>query len=101
LLTTAAPEPSWHVGFVEGLFGQPGEDGKPAGEVQVALLREDDLLHARLVLAAADYALANAAHMGNHPIYFRGILARVQGQHRLDRVSQVQIVPRQPLAQAS
>ncbi len=101
LRTADRPERSWYVGFVEGLRGQPGEDGRPAGEVQVIIVQDDGLLHARLVLSAGEYALAIAAHMGNHPLSFQGLLIRSPGEYRVEQVAHIQVMQRQPLAQAS
>ncbi len=70
------PQPAWYVGFVEGLDGRPGPDGRPAGLVRITITQSDELLHAYLDLPADDYAVANTAHMSSSPVYLRGVLHR-------------------------
>jgi hypothetical protein len=35
------PELNWYVSFVDALCGQPGPEGRPAGEVLVTIVRTD------------------------------------------------------------
>jgi hypothetical protein len=94
-------QPAWHVGFVEGLEGRPGADGRPAGEIQVVITQGDEIVHARLELSADDYTLAITAHANNSPVYFRGVLHRAPGMHRVEQVGPFLLVQRPSLAQAS
>src|SRR5439155_14731052 len=80
------PQPDWFVGFVDGLNGLPGEDHRPAGEVVVTLLRDDEVVKAWLSLGADDYAAANQAHMTDSPVIFQGVLDRSVRGGRVEQV---------------
>jgi hypothetical protein len=86
LRSAPRPAPDWFIGFVDVLRGQPGPDDQPAGEVMLTIFQEDELVKAWLNLAAADYATANAAHMTNSAVSFRGVLYR---SPRIGHVTQV------------
>jgi hypothetical protein len=101
LRSNAQPGPAWHVGFVLELHGRPGPDDRPAGEVQVAITRADEVLPARMALGADEYALAATAHLSNTPVYFRGVLHRAAGLHRVEQVGPFLLVQRPSLAHAS
>jgi hypothetical protein len=101
LRTSPRPQPTWHVGFVQELSGRPGPDDRPAGEVQVAITQADEVVPARLELAADEYALASNAHLNNTPVYFRGVLYRSAGLHRVEQVGPFLLVQRPTLAHAS
>lgn len=60
------PQHDHFVGTVEALQGELDEEGRRAGEVTFSLLKDGESIRARATLNAADYALANAAHMAEH-----------------------------------
>jgi hypothetical protein len=101
LRATRQPLPGWYVGFVEKLQGSPGPAAGPQGEVQVNIAQGEEVLPARLDLAAEEYALASTAHLNNTPVYFRGVLYRSAGIHRVEQVGPFLLVQRPTLAQAS
>jgi hypothetical protein len=94
LRSAPRPQSDWFVGFVDALRGVPGEDHRPAGEVIVSLLQEDESLKARLNLSVEDYAKANEAHMTTSPVLFRGILYRSLRLGQVEQVRDFQVVPR-------
>src|SRR5262249_43347040 len=82
-------KPDWFVGFVDVLRGQPvSPDGLPSGEVHISVYMADEMVRARAVLNATDYALAGAAHLAGDPVYFRGVLVRLPRLSRIDQVTE-------------
>jgi hypothetical protein len=75
------------VGFVEVLRGVPGPDDRPAGEVLVSILRDEEAVQARLHLDADDYAAAGLAHLQHQPVRFEGVLHRGPRLSRIDGVT--------------
>jgi hypothetical protein len=88
------------VGFVEVLRGIPGEDDRPAGEVVVSILRDDEAVRARLSLDADDYVVAAQAHLDHKPVRFEGVLQRSWRVHRIEAVSGFARVERAIVASA-
>jgi hypothetical protein len=94
LRTAGWPKPDWFVGFVDGLNGLPGENHRPAGEVIVTLMSDEEVVKARLSLNGDDYAVANQAHMTDSPVVFQGVLYRSVRGGRVEQVRHFQMVPR-------
>ncbi len=86
------PEPSSkedrYVGFVEELRGQlvPGDSG-PSGEVWLSIWNDGDFVRARAYLTAAQYAVANTAHMTGDLIDFMGVLRRLPRVRQIDGIT--------------
>ncbi len=65
LRPTDEEEAGTFVGTVEGLDGEIGSEGSREGEVLLAILtQESEVVRARVRLNAADYTIADQAHMG-------------------------------------
>jgi hypothetical protein len=77
------------MGFVTVLSGQAGpEDQRPSGEVEFALLDEEEgEIRARGVLGAEDYATAAAAHLTSDGIVFKATLRRLPRVNRVDGIT--------------
>jgi hypothetical protein len=98
LRSRAGASREFFVGFVEVLRGVPGEDGRPAGEVVVSILRDDEAVRARLSLDAEDYVMAAQAHLEHKPVRFEGVLHRSWRIHRIEAVSAFARVERAAVA---
>lgn len=81
LRSIEANEAETYIGTVERLEGEMSDDGRRSGTVVLALLLPDEgeIVRARTVLNAADYAEADRAHMTN------GAYVRVIGRLRSGR----------------
>jgi hypothetical protein len=84
LRPTKGPTLDLFIGKVEALHGQPGVDGRMAGEVVLGAQVEDEILKIRLELGPADYAVACDAHRDGRYVSVHGILHRGARVHRLE-----------------
>lgn len=87
------PDPSatedLYVGFVEELRGGLAPEGSgPSGEVWLSVYDDGDFVRARVNLTAAQYAIANAAHMAAGLIRLRGILRRLPRSREIESVTE-------------
>lgn len=92
LRSAPQPVPDVFVGWVDVLKGQPGEDGRPSGPVQVTIFHEDELLRASLDLSTSDHATAIRAYETNAPVSFRGVLYRAPRLSRITQISNFQLL---------
>jgi hypothetical protein len=60
LRAAPTPEPNWYVGYVDVLRGQPGADGRPAGEVLVTIVQGDEVIRTWMNLSEQEYQVAKA-----------------------------------------
>ena len=81
------PQLSHFVGLVHSLLGDPDEQGRVRGEVQLLLLNQEELMRARATLDADEYHTAWEAHGVAGYVSLNGKLVRGERVHRLVEVS--------------
>lgn len=84
LRPSASPASDLYVGKVDALLGEAGRDGRPEGEVILAVQVEDEILKVRLDLDPEHYQTAGDAHLKGRFVSVRGILRRGPRVHRLE-----------------
>jgi hypothetical protein len=81
------PKPSMFVGLVDALFGDPDEDGRVSGEVQLLIINQEEVRRARINLGPKDYHKAWEAHGVGGYVQLYGILVLGDRVHRIENVS--------------
>lgn len=74
------------VATVETLNGDLGQDGKRAGDVGLWVFHEEETIPARVMLNAAEYEIADQAHMAGELVVFKGLLHRGRRIHKITNV---------------
>ncbi len=80
------PRPTYLVGLVDVLQGDPDETGQVRGDVQLQILNQEEMIRARVTLNAGDYHLAWKAHGVGGYIALNGILIRGGRVHRIEGI---------------
>jgi hypothetical protein len=93
LRPSAGPTTDQFIGMVAELAGEPGPDGPVEGEVTLWTWVGDEVLRARAVLGATDYAIAVQAHIGIKYLQFRASLHPGRRVNQLKDVTEFRILP--------
>ena len=78
---------SHFVGLVDSLLGDPDEQIRVRGEVQLLILNQEELMRARAILDADQYHTAWEAHGAAGYVSLKGKLVRGERVHRIVEVS--------------
>ena len=76
LRPTREPQVSYFVGLVDSLFGDPDEQGRVRGEVQLLIFNQEERIKARVNLDPDDYHTAWKAHGVGGYVSLNGKLVR-------------------------
>lgn len=80
------PKPTYIVGLVDALLGDPGEDGRVRGDVQLMIFNQDETTRARVTLDPEDYHQAWEAHGVGGYVSLNGILVSGGRSYRIEQV---------------
>lgn len=86
------PKPSYLVGLVDALFGDPDEDGKVSGDVQLMIFNQEEAIRARATLDSHDYHQAWEAHGVGGYVSLSGILVLGSRVHRIEQVRNFRVL---------
>jgi hypothetical protein len=80
------PKPTYLIGMVDALLGDPDENGLVRGDVQLLIMNQEELIRARLTLDAPDYHQAWEAHGVGGYVSLNGLLVVSGRSCRIEQV---------------
>ena len=86
------PKSTHLIGLVDALLGDPDDDGRVRGDVQLLILNQEGSTRARVTLDPHDYHVAWEAHIVGGFVSLNGNLIQGGRAHRIDQVSNFKLL---------